>query len=252
VTVKGSQRDGYTSHIEKVLLPNGVEDTSAAIKAQPEGLDAVIRFIVTVNGSPSDGYTTEIEELKPPKVLTEEEQKKAIESLKLRRGSVIATVQKAGLTAEKAASHAVNLLRLLYNIGTNINTNETKEAGDTINAMDEAVTAAENAVNAVENAEDAIKAKILNEDIAVMLENAMTMSNEANALMKNAVGDMKDKTEVNRPLRDKVIEAKKAVEQAMYKWKEIHKIMISLSTGGYRNHTYRNHKKRKHKTIRKS
>jgi hypothetical protein len=80
VTVNGSPRDGYKSHIEKVILPSGVTtqvQQSDAIMAQvyahvqkylkehPEKVkgQVLIRFIITVKGSRIDGYTAEKKEI---------------------------------------------------------------------------------------------------------------------------------------------------------------------------------------------
>ena len=115
VTVNGSPRDGHTSNIEKVVLPNGVEYTlpniQRQIKAQlyerrqtyPEEAYLPTRFIVKVDGSPSDGYTADAEKIKPRKVPTKEE-------LQTQREVVKKAVKEAFTTAEAAAFSAVYFL----------------------------------------------------------------------------------------------------------------------------------------------
>lgn len=287
VTVKGSPLNGHTSHIEKVLLPNGAEHATADIQAQiktqikmqleaqlkahPEGAHVPIRFIVTVDGSPSKGYTAKVEKVPSPvkpSVVTKEEQERIMASQKLRKGMIINKVENAVDKAEAASRSALFFLNKMRKY-TNIENDEIGWAKMTKTAIDTAATDAEAAMTAVMDAEDEIKADILKNDMATMMEEALTMSYRANNIMKDVLDEITPvkegknnikqvkqvKKQVNIPLWDNLLEVKKVTQQAYYLWKDINTIINPSSKGGYRNYrnqTYRKYKHIKYNTLRKS
>jgi hypothetical protein len=271
VTVNGSPHDGYTSHIEKVLLPNGVStkmEQSAAIKAQlqehiqkylkehPEKVQILVRFIVTVKGSPHNGYTAEIEEIQPhqpaqPQIKppTKEELKKVEkekEDIKEQKEKVAILIAAAANAARVAAFKVVDLFKAT---NSNIVKNTCKEAKD---AADNAVDAADAVEEAIMMAEKELKDLIMNKITESEVLEAQANSDNAKKAVKNAVDSIIKNGVYHRELADIVKKAVGATNNARNLWEIIGKKMPPSLKGGYRNHTYRNHKKRKHKTIRKS
>jgi hypothetical protein len=269
VLISGSLHNGYTSHIEKVILPNDAEhgstmsttnDQVAAIKAQldaqldaqlkkylhehKEKVQVQVRFIVTVDGSSHNGYTATIEKVKP----------------KIIKEVVIKLVKEARITAQRAQEKVFEWYQLLAtNEDLMIKNNTRQVCTNAINAADVAVIAADNAENAIKNAEETInsKMKIMIQKTEVILESivqyAKNMSITVKATIERASakeGDIVDPSLIKRA-KDAVIPAKGARNL----WEEIDDRITSISSGGYRkyrSHTYRSHKQRKHNTIRKS
>ena len=263
VLISGSPQDGYTSHIEKMILANSAEHESADIRAQlkaqleaqiqkyriehPEEVKVRVQFIITVNGSPRNGYTATIEKVKP----------------KIIKEVVIKLVKEARITAQRAQEKVFAWYSLLATNGGMMIKNNTRQiCTNAIDAADVAVIAAENAENAIKNAEETINSKMTimiqgyENTLEKVVQHATIISTTVKATIERASvreGDIVDQSML-RLAKNAIPPANGAREL----WEEIDDRITSISSGGYqryRNQTYRNHKQRKqckHNTLRKS